>query len=485
MNIAAVFAIASAAIGIGLSLILLVLTRAPGWGEQRPFAAVALTAGLAAATNFHWSLPVGLPVADLFARLQLLFLGIHVVAWHVHAARATGGAPRPAWLALLAGTVVASGLCLVPGLVYGEAAHHTALGIDYLDLRPTPAGMALLTFLTGSALHPLWRFTAAWGRGVRGAGVFALCLVALLLMAGNDALVTAGLVGGPYLMDFGFLVPVAVAGMTLTQRFTADARAHHALRLELEQRVEARTRELAQAQEALHQSEKLAALARLSAGVAHEINNPAAAALANLEYVEGQLQGPVPPAGEALDALRETRHSVDRIARTVRELGAAGRAAMAAGPAREPVPLAEVMEAALRAARLRFGERVRLESHPVPGLRALAQAEPLTQALVHLIANAVQAVEPGRADGLVVVRAARAGDRVRLAVEDNGAGMDPAVLRRVFEPYFSTRAFGDGVGLGLAISRGLVVSLGGELSLESAPGKGTRAAVELDAAPGP
>ena len=479
MNVAAVFAIASAAVGIGLALFLLVLTRAPGWDEQRPFAAVALTAGLAAATNFHWSLPVAPETAELFARVQLLFLGLHVVAWHVHAGVATSRPPTVASLVLAAGTVAASCLCLVPGLVYGESAHHTALGVRYLDLRPTASGMVLLGFLTTSALSPLLRYLGAWRRGVREAGTFAAALGALLAMAGNDALVTAGALGGPYLMDFGFLLPVAAAGITLTRRFTADARALGELRARLERRVEERTQALVQAQESLHQAEKLGALARLAAGVAHEINNPAAAALANLEYVEAQLAGPARPATEALDAVRETRGSMERIVRTVRELRDAGKAALEPPSSRVPVALDAAVDGAVCTARVRFGDGARIEAAIPPGLLALGQPEPLAQALGHLLVNAVQAAGP---EGLVTVAAARDGARLRLTVTDDGAGIGAGALRLVFEPYYSTRPFGDGSGLGLSISRGLIVSLGGELRLESEPGRGTRAVVLLDAA---
>ena len=103
----------------------------------------------------------------------------------------------------------------------------------------------------------------------------------------------------------------------------------------------------------------------------------------------------------------------------------------------------------------------------------------IAQVVVNLVVNAVQAVPDHRSDGHVVIRAEAAGDRVRIVVEDNGAGMEPEVLRRVFEPFFTTKPFGSGTGLGLAVSRGLVMSLGGELRLESTPGAGTRATIDL------
>jgi CheY-like chemotaxis protein/anti-sigma regulatory factor (Ser/Thr protein kinase) len=123
--------------------------------------------------------------------------------------------------------------------------------------------------------------------------------------------------------------------------------------------------------------------------------------------------------------------------------------------------------------------RVRLTNRATEGLHASAQEGVLTQVLVNLVVNAVQAIPDRAMDGEVVVRTETSGDRVRILVDDNGTGMEPENLRRAFEPFFTTKPFGSGTGLGLAVSRGLVVSLGGEMWLESEPGKGTRATVEL------
>jgi signal transduction histidine kinase len=103
----------------------------------------------------------------------------------------------------------------------------------------------------------------------------------------------------------------------------------------------------------------------------------------------------------------------------------------------------------------------------------------LVQVLSNLLVNAIQSVPEHSPNGQVVVRLEDAADRARVVVEDNGEGMPADVLRRIFEPFFTTKPFGVGTGLGLAVSRGLVAGLGGELRLESEPGKGTRAIVEL------
>jgi CheY-like chemotaxis protein len=87
-------------------------------------------------------------------------------------------------------------------------------------------------------------------------------------------------------------------------------------------------------------------------------------------------------------------------------------------------------------------------------------------------------VPEGRS-GHVTIRAERSGGRVRVLVEDDGVGMDDEVRRRVFEPFFSTKPIGVGTGLGLAVSRGLAASLGATLAIESTPGRGTRATVDL------
>ena len=130
------------------------------------------------------------------------------------------------------------------------------------------------------------------------------------------------------------------------------------------------------------------------------------------------------------------------------------------------------MDGALSVARARFGKRVRLLNAVPAGLHVSAQEGVLAQVLVNLVVNAAQAIPERRADGEVAVSAEREGERVRIVVVDDGAGMEPEVLRRAFEPFFTTKPFGSGTGLGLAVSRGIVASLGGDLRLESEPGEG-------------
>jgi signal transduction histidine kinase/ActR/RegA family two-component response regulator len=301
-------------------------------------------------------------------------------------------------------------------------------------------------------------------------------------MAGNDALVASGVLHTPYLIDIGFIVPIAAVAYSLSARFTADARALQELRGQLEAQVQERTQALAHAQEQLFRSEKLAALGQFSAGVAHEVNNPAAVVAANLSYLLScrHEEGAWPE--DAPDCLTESIAAIDRITAIVRQLLDAGR--LAASPAiTSPVMLAPVVTESVSISRARCGESVPVRVELDKDLRVVAQETLLVQVLSNLIVNAMQAILPDRAEGRVVVRAEQIPNRVRLTVEDNGTGMSPEVLRRVFEPFFSTKPLNRGTGLGLAVSRGMVESLGGDLRLESTFGLGTRAIVELPQAP--
>jgi two-component system cell cycle sensor histidine kinase/response regulator CckA len=294
----------------------------------------------------------------------------------------------------------------------------------------------------------------------------------------------------PYLIDLGFVAPIAALSYCVTARFTSDARALALLREDLERLVEERTEALAQTQERLLQSqaqllrsEKLAAVGQLAAGVAHEVNNPAAAVAANLTYLADRCRGSDRWPEDALECLAECTSSVARITRIVRQLLDAGRLAVAPTAA-EPVRLAQVVRESLRTAGARCGERVRFAADVDEDLAALANGDALVQVLVNLILNGAQAIPEGRR-GLVTVRGERAPGRVRLLVEDNGVGMAPEVARRAFEPFFTTKPFGVGTGLGLAVSRGLLHGLGGDLRFEVAAGGGTRAVVDLPEAPTP
>ncbi|MGH7295173.1 MAG: sensor histidine kinase, partial [Polyangiaceae bacterium] len=135
---------------------------------------------------------------------------------------------------------------------------------------------------------------------------------------------------------------------------------------------------------------------------------------------------------------------------------------------------------------------VRLDTEVQGDLHAVLPGPRLTQVLLNLVLNAGAAAAAGtrgdgatageRRGGRVVVRARRDGAAVRIEVEDDGPGVDPGVRERLFEPFVTTKEVGEGTGLGLAVCRGLVESVGGEIGLDASYTQGARFVVTLGAA---
>lgn len=470
----------AAALGAYITLLAARLSRAPTLADQASFAWVAGTASAFAACNVLTYSPTAPDGAVLAAvRVQLALGLLNVVAWHRYASAFLGRrSPLDRPLAWACGVVAA--LTLWPGLavsrVVGERAW--APGLVYHDTDATPlADLALGLALLGAAAAAA-RFLAAWRQGVRYAGVHAAAVGALAAMAVNDALVFLQAYRGYYLLDSGFLLPVAVVAFAMSARVVSGARALAELQHTLEARVAERTAALAASEERLAQAERLAGLGRLAAGVAHEVNSPAATLAANLRYLREALAPAQAAPADADECLRDAEAALERITRLARQLLDTGRVAASRERPQAPVSLRAVADEALRMARARL-PAVRFEALVPEGLIALGDHELLVQATVNLLVNGGQALEPGR--GTVRLGGASSPGRVALVVQDDGAGMAPETLRRVFEPFFSTKPFGEGTGLGLSVSRGLVTAMGGELTLESAPGAGTRATIELPA----
>ncbi len=481
MTFAATLALFAAALTLYVAALARRFSSAPGWTDQRWFSLAALAIAGWFALDVPASLEASPALVVWAARAQMLLAGVHQYAWLRYSGTHLDIRRGPVQRALESLPLAAGAAALFPSFAYGGATHLHAfpqLGMSFLAAFPTSTGLLALAVQNAVFVVLVARYARAAGRRVPHALLHLGALVFLLALGTNDVLAAAGVLATPSLLHFGFVVPVAAVGYSLTARFTADARSLAELRLHLESLVDERTRELASAHEALHRSEKLAALGQFAAGVAHEVNNPAAVVTANLSYLSEckDEEGAWP--ADTGECVRESLGSMERIARIVRQLLDAGRLSTSSA-ATEPVALAPIVQKSLRTASARCGTLVRLIDEVSPDVVAIGQEAVLLRVVVHLVVNAVQAIPPERRDGHVVLRAERGGGRVRLLVEDNGCGMKPEVLRRVFEPFFSTKPFGMGSGLGLAVSRGLVQSLGGDLRLESTPGGGTRATVEL------
>jgi signal transduction histidine kinase/ActR/RegA family two-component response regulator len=253
------------------------------------------------------------------------------------------------------------------------------------------------------------------------------------------------------------------------------------------QALDARLNELRQAQSQLLLADRLASLGTLTAGVAHEINNPSTYIIGNLELLVEQLLAARQkslPANELLDAVprllecaKEALSGALRVRDIVRDLRTFARS----GDDEPAVAdLHQVVQSAvhLTAHEVQPRAELRLEEGELPQVRGSASR--LGQVVVNLLVNAVQAMpDRPRTENQVRLRTELRGDRVLLEVTDNGEGIAPDVLPRIFDPFFTTRPQGKGTGLGLSVCQGIVQDAGGTLMVESTPGRGTTVRVEL------
>jgi signal transduction histidine kinase/CheY-like chemotaxis protein len=225
-------------------------------------------------------------------------------------------------------------------------------------------------------------------------------------------------------------------------------------------------------------SDRMAAVGTLAAGVAHEINNPLTFVMASLELAERQ-QGMPDAARTHLAAARE---GISRVARIARDLFTFSRDA---GDRRSPVKLKAVVEAAVRLSSSQTQQVADVSESHGPAVLVLADEGRLAQVLLNLLINAGHAIEAaGKKRGSIRIATGVAADgRAQVSVEDDGGGIAPELLPHVFDPFVTTKPAGMGTGLGLSVSKSIVESYGGELTVTSEVGKGSTFLVRLPAAP--
>jgi signal transduction histidine kinase len=227
------------------------------------------------------------------------------------------------------------------------------------------------------------------------------------------------------------------------------------------------------------QTERLAVVGQLAAGVAHEINNPLAYVKSNVTFLRTEVLGErQAPPQELREAFEEAGMGIERIRQIVTDLKSFSRED--AGEVEE-VALEELVQEALRlsSARLKAAGSVTPEiGAQLPRVRA--NRRQLSQVLVNLLINAADAVEESAPTApRIKVQVRQHAEGVQLAVEDNGPGLPEPILGRLFEPFFTTKPPGKGTGLGLALSREFVERFGGTLRAENRPEGGARFIVEL------
>jgi CheY-like chemotaxis protein len=228
-------------------------------------------------------------------------------------------------------------------------------------------------------------------------------------------------------------------------------------------------------QEQLMISDRMASIGILAAGVAHEINNPLACVIANLELSTrdlAELAQRVDGTDSLREQLRDAREAAERLRLIVRDLKVFSRAEE---DQRSAVDVQRVIDSSLRMAWNEIRHRAQLvrDYQSVPMVHASESR--LGQVFLNLIVNAAQAIPPGRTEHNQIRIHLRTDALGRAVTEiaDTGPGMPPEVLKNLFTPFFTTKPAGVGTGLGLTICQRIISDLGGEISVQSEAGKGT------------
>jgi excisionase family DNA binding protein/PAS domain S-box-containing protein len=249
-------------------------------------------------------------------------------------------------------------------------------------------------------------------------------------------------------------------------------------------------------------SSRMAAVGTLAAGVAHQINNPLAYVVANVDYALGELRDlrarlAQPPIGldpaasaqaqtrqadEVLEALAEAQQGVSRVKYIVRDLKLLARPTDSREAA---MPLRQVVEWSIGVVWNEVRHRARLIKDFRASPVVFGNEAKLAQIVMNLVVNAAHAIGDGNVAGneIRIVIDRISDETALLEVGDTGCGIPPQHLERIFDPFFTTKPTGLGTGLGLAVCHGIVTSLGGSIAVASDVGRGTTFRVSLPIAP--
>lgn len=257
----------------------------------------------------------------------------------------------------------------------------------------------------------------------------------------------------------------------VAQTFRRTVRQLH----EERERIAIQHRELEQMHQSLVRASKLASVGRLAAGIAHEIGNPLAAVQGYLALI------PRLDERERHEVLERSAREVKRIHETIRKLLSYARQEESCEPTR-PLNLANVVREAVLLVRghpafreVEIVSELPLDDEP----DALGHSGQMGQVLVNILLNAAQAME-GRATNRITIRKREAGPNVFLEIDDTGPGIPEGKHEQIFDPFYTTKAPGEGTGLGLAVSRSLVESMNGSLEACSIEGAGARFTLMLE-----
>ena len=352
----------------------------------------------------------------------------------------------------------------------GARLERMAAGSDVIlfAARPVPD--------TGAPAGAAWTMHRLSSAGTTGNRLYAPAMTALLLIAAFVAVVawrfTHRLDRGVQRLQTGLRAmaeridtPVPEAGVPELERVAASIN-------ELARAVQEHQRERSALEARLHRSDRLAALGRLVGGVAHEVRNPLASIKLKLHLARG-LEGDAERMSATFDVIETEVARLDRLVERLLTL------AKPAEPARAPTDLARLLRSRMDLWAGRADDSgVTLDLVGSPGAERplLVDADRIVQIVDNLIGNAMDALRPGGGHLLVELMRTEGGEVV-IAVADTGPGVPPAAVQHLFEPFFTTRE--EGTGLGLFLSAELARVLGGELRYGERRGGGARFELRL------
>jgi PAS domain S-box-containing protein len=225
----------------------------------------------------------------------------------------------------------------------------------------------------------------------------------------------------------------------------------------------------------LVQTEKLVALGRLVAGIAHEINNPLTAILGYSQLLKASLQDP--QARRDLGNIERECHRCRRIVDNLLRFAGVERAA------KSPLDLNALVRSVLELVEYPMrAENVQVELRLSPDLPwVLGDEAQLQQVILNLVSNAREAFGPDQAEKKIILETKTEGEEVVLRVRDTGQGIPEAIVDRIWDPFFTTKGVGKGTGLGLSVCYGIVQEHGGKVSVVETSSAGTTVEVRLPA----
>jgi PAS domain S-box-containing protein len=249
-------------------------------------------------------------------------------------------------------------------------------------------------------------------------------------------------------------------------------------------RLEQALHEVRKKDELLVRQERLASLGRMSAGLIHEINNPLNYSMQGLNLLRRAMDGLSEEARpEFIEVLDDIEEGVNRVARIIGDLR--GFAASPTRAVHQPVGLASVVELALKHLSHVWSPVCEPQVEMPEDFCILGDRHQMVQVMVNLVKNALDAIAAktyaAQEEPALLLKAVRADGRVRLVIQDNGTGMEPEVAAHIFEPFYTTKEVGQGIGLGLSICHSILAEHGAKVDVQSVPGEFTRFILDFPA----